>query len=192
MSELSDAQQAILGATSNVATPEPDWTQLTPSKLSDVQIDHLLEVLRTEKYDRAFSRADPEALMAMCFDSMFTRTGQATPPELHHGVIVCAGSRIPKSKTSHSCCFVAIDNSMCWESEFVIADTMEGASTEKDTKLQAATLVQAQEGMKVAYLPCSWSLGKHALKRSDAKYFRVVDGELEPASAYSVETHWSR
>lgn len=111
------------------------------------QLSTTIEVLRGEQIRRALEESDPVAVAEDAFtDSGFDGRGNPAAPYLHRGLLVCPGMKAEKSKTSHDCVFVSLDDSWAWEHPDAIFDEMRQLPGTKVVR-RSVTIFAAYEGM---------------------------------------------
>jgi len=90
--------------------------------MSDDDVHHLAEVVRQVQIERAIASGDHDAIIAAGFESGFGRDGLGVLPWVQAGVIVCPGAMVSKSKTSHRCRFVSVDDVWVWDSGLLLRE----------------------------------------------------------------------
>jgi len=113
---------------------------------SDEALEVTIAVLRSEQQRRALVAGDVDALVAEAFERAFDRTGRAGLPFLHDGLLICPGSKVSRSKSSHDCTFVSLDAGWVWEHPDVAADS--GITLPGGKIHQFVTVIPAFEAMK--------------------------------------------
>lgn len=192
---LTPTQQKLLSLTGDFAETSQQVKQafsvekFDMSALTTPQIHALMQRLSVEVQTRALEEMDPDALLGYVWENMFSASGAALPPIIMNGILLCAGHRIVKSGTTHTCAFVNINDTWCWEYGDLVAEpTIRGYPNRPEGSLQSAALISVKEGDRVAMLPCNASMGKHKLIKTQARYYEVRGGELEPSYSYEVKT----
>ena len=101
-----------IGHTGTMATPgdDPETVVEYVRALPDDDLHHLAEVVRQVQIERAIGNGDHDAIIAAGFESGFGRDGLGVLPWVEGNVIVCPGGVVSKSKTSHRCRFVSVDD----------------------------------------------------------------------------------
>ncbi len=88
--------------------------------LGDDELHRLAEVVRRVQIERAIGNGDHDAIIASAFETGFGRDGLGVLPWVEGSVVVCPGGLVAKSKTSHRCRFVSVDDVWVWDSGLVI------------------------------------------------------------------------
>lgn len=147
--------------------------------LSDAELAGLLASVRAEVQRRAIDAADPQALAEHGFREGFRADGLPRDPWIMNGVLVCPGSRIDKSATSHDCGFVRVDDEWVWETESKIDDIIRKIAGRK-VEMRSVTLVAVMDGMTVDLIYATARTGVHKMKSS--RSFVVNGASLELVS----------
>ncbi len=100
----------------------PDDVVRSVKALSDDDLHHLAEVVRQVQIERAIDNGDHDAIITAGFESGFGRNGLGVLPWEEGSVIVCPGGMVSKSKTSHRCRFVSVDDVWVWESGLLLRE----------------------------------------------------------------------
>jgi len=80
------------------------------------------EIVRQVQIERALDRGDHDAIIARAFEVGFGDDGLAEPPWIEADVIVCPGGLVAKSRTSHRCRFVSVDDAWVWDSGLLMRE----------------------------------------------------------------------
>lgn len=151
--------------------------------MSDLDLWELAALVRAEQARRLREVADPHTLTSEAFGRGFNTQGVALEPVLISGMIVCHGSRIDKSASSHECSFVKIDDQWVWESPNLVSDDVRNAA-ERRVIMKSVSLVPAIEGTKVDFISSRCKSGVHEMRKCVS--FEVADGALVPVSSRTV------
>ena len=151
---------------------------MVPS-LSDVDLAAMIAECQSQLHERALASCDPEALMDEAHKHGFNARGMPYDPYLvgeeGSGILVCMGTRIDKSSTSHDCSFVSVDDEWVWEHEDIIEEEIRRPAGPKPV-MRSVTLIPAHEGMKFDVVTCTASMNVHNVKH--VKSFEVRDRQL--------------
>ena len=90
---------------------------MTADELHDVA-----EAVRRTQIERALDRGDHDAFIAEAFDVGFGGDGLGVVPWVHADVIVCPGGLVSKSRSSHRCRFVSVDDVWVWDSGLLMRE----------------------------------------------------------------------
>lgn len=188
---LSSIQQKLLGASddeviSQVRDAPVDVMGLDLSHLTVPQMHSLIRRLSNEVQARTLKEMDPDALLKHIWENLFTRAGASMPPIIMNGMLLCAGHRVFRTGQNHTCAFVNVNDTWVWEHSDLEHTVIRGMDGKPEGSLMSAALLPVSEGDRVAYLPCTASMGAHKLIKNQAKYYEVKAGELEPSYSYEV------
>lgn len=188
--KLTPGQAAILeGVIDEPATEAGTSVTRAPltsiSDLSDGEIATLVGLLLQEQQERAVREADPEALTADGFRTLFNSRGDAIEPVLVGGILMCAGSLKNTSATSHICSFVHVDDHWCWDHPDALNDEVRKIPAQGREHQRSITLVPVTEGAKIDFVTCKMTPREgHKAKKSVS--YTVTNGELEITDTRSV------
>lgn len=144
-------------------------------EIPDAELEGLIMMSINEQKRRALAEGDINALTEEAFEKGFLSNGLPRDPWMRNGLLVCMGSRIDKSGTSHVCGFAHIGESWVWESEDKIHDTIRNIPGPK-SQMRSATIVGAYEGMELDLITCRTRGGIHEMVSN--KSFTIKNGEL--------------
>lgn len=153
------------------------------SSLSDLDLWELAALVRAEQVKRLIEVADPSTLTSEGFERGFSSQGHALEPIVISGMIVCYGSRIDKSASSHDCSFVKIDDEWVWDSPDLVTDDVR-TTAERRVSMRSVSLVPAIEGTKVDFISSKCKSGIHEMRKCSS--FEVKDGVLVAVSSRTV------
>jgi hypothetical protein len=89
---------------------DPELVLAQVRGLPDDELHNLAEVVRQVQIERAIGNGDHDAIIAAAFDTGFGRDGLGVLPWVEGNVVVCPGGIISKSKSSHRCRFISVDD----------------------------------------------------------------------------------
>jgi hypothetical protein len=148
-----------------------------PTALTDLELAAVSTAVVQEQHRRALEAADIEAIVKQAFEDGFApSTGLPRDPWLHGGLLICPGSRIDKSATSHECGFVSIGERWVWESEDKVHDVVRNLPGPRPV-MRSVSIVAPWEGMEVDLVISRMRTGVHTMK--NARSFVVTNGKLE-------------
>lgn len=135
-------------------TPSPTFTAVTsPGELGrwpNEQLHVALESIKAELKRRALASGDLDAQAQIAFTQTgFDAAGWALEPTIVNGMLICTGAKRIKSRASHDCVFVSIDEQWAWNHPDAVYDEMRTLTTGNKTIVQSVTLLPAIPGMEV-------------------------------------------
>lgn len=86
------------------------------------ELHDLAEAVRQVHIERAVESGDHDAIIARAFEIGFGRDGLGVLPWIDGDVIVCSGGLVSKSRTSHRCRFVSVDDVWVWDSGLLLRE----------------------------------------------------------------------
>jgi len=164
-------------------TDDPDTAVELAAKLSDDLLDHVIEACRDESRRRAVALGDHQALVDEAFEQGFGRDGLGVDPWIHDRVIVCPGGLAAKSRTTHRCRFVSVDEVWIWDSVELIHEEKR-SNPGRDSGFRAVALLPVVEGMVIDVVTGRSSRGQHSV--DGATSYLVSRGRLVEVPHRSV------
>lgn len=164
------------------ATP-PDEVERRVRELSDDDLHHLAEVVRQVQVERAIDSGDQDAIIAAGFESGFGRDGLGVLPWVEGSVIVCPGAIVSKSKTSHRCRFISVDDAWVWESGLLLREDKRSSPGTQEG-FRAIALVPLVDGTELDVVTGKARSGQHSVDHVVS--YEVRSGELVEVSQRNV------
>jgi hypothetical protein len=158
---------------------------MSSSELSE----HIAEALE-EQRRRAAGDGDFDAISEPYFTSGFDRQGVAKTPEILGDLLLCFGSIIEKSSTSHDCVFVHIGEHWVWEHPDVMHDSVRKRPERGREHQRSVTLLPAFEGLEFDVVTSRMRQSAHRMQSSHS--YRVSGGKLELISTREVSAQQHR
>ncbi|MDW3216998.1 MAG: hypothetical protein R8F63_00185 [Acidimicrobiales bacterium] len=164
-------------------TDDPDTAVELAAKLNDEVLHHLAEALHDEARRRAIAAGDHAALIAEVFETGFGRDGLGVDPWIEGDVVVCPGAMVAKSKSSHRCRFVSVDDVWIWESGELIQEDKRSNPGPEDG-FRAVALLPILNGMTLDVVTGRARGGQHSVDRATS--YVVRRGKLVEVSQRNV------
>ena len=139
------------------------------------ELHHIAEAVRQVQIERAIRSGDHDALIARGFETGFGRDGLAMTPWTEGDVIVCPGGMVSKSRSSHRCRFVSVDDVWVWESGLLLREDKRSSPGAEDG-FRAVALVPLVDGITLDVVTGRARSGGHAVEHVVS--FEVRAGEL--------------
>lgn len=152
-------------------------------RLDDDELANLGEVVLQLQRERAMARGDLDALIANAFEVGFGRDGLGTQPWVDGNVIVCPGAILSKSRSSHRCRFISVDDTWIWESGELIREDKR-SSPGVDDGFRAVGLVPVLNGLTLDVVTGKARAGQHSVDQVTS--YEVRRGELVEVSQRRV------
>ena len=162
-----------------------DPEQLIAS-LRDMSVDdlhHVAESVRQVQIERAIDSGDHDAIIARAFEIGFGRDGLGVLPWVDGDVIVCPGGLVSKSRTSHRCRFVSVDDLWVWDSGLLLREDKRSSPGVADG-FRAVALIPVVDGSEIDVVSGRARSGSHAVEHVVSYEVRV--GELVEVSQRDV------
>jgi len=126
----------------------PDEVVRQVRALGDDELHNLAEVVRQVQIERAIDNGDHDAIVAAAFEVGFGRDGLGVLPWVEGSVVVCPGGLVSKSKTSHRCRFVSVDDVWVWDSGLLLREDKRSAPGTEEG-FRAIALVPVVDGTEL-------------------------------------------
>ncbi len=176
---IEPASQRRVNAAARLLNGEPDDAVRVFTRCSDDELANLGEVVRQLQRERAVARGDLDDIIAAGFDTGFGSDGLGVLPWAEGNVIVCPGGIISKSRTSHRCRFVSVDDTWIWESSELIREDKRSSPGPIDG-FRAVALLPLMNGITLDVVSGKARGGQHSVDRVVS--FEVRRGELVEVS----------
>lgn len=153
--------------------------------LPDRALHELAAAVRDELAQRAIDFGDHDAILERAFETGFGRDGLATRPWVSEHVVVCPGGLVGKSRASHRCRFVSVNDTWIWECPELIRE--EKRSTPGTGHgFRAVALLPVIEGMGLDLVSGRLKQGQHRVDKVIS--FEVRRGELVEVAQRDVSS----
>ena len=126
---------------------------------------------------------DLDQIIANAFEVGFGRDGLGTLPWVEGELIVCPGAIVSKSKTSHRCRFISVDDTWIWESGELLREDKRSSPGVEDG-FRAIALLPLVDGMELDVVSGKARAGQHSVDRVVS--YEVRQGELLEVSQRTV------
>ncbi len=151
--------------------------------MGDEELHDLAEVVRQVQIERAIGAGDQDAIIAAAFEVGFGRDGLGVLPWVEGSVIVCPGGTVAKSKSSHRCRFVSVDDVWVWDSGLLLREDKR-SSPGTDEGFRAIALVPIVDGTELDVVSGRARSGRHSVEHVVS--YEVRGGELVEVSQRTV------
>ena len=153
--------------------------------LSDAELHDLTKVVRQVQIERAITSGDHEAIIANAFENGFGRNGLGLLPWVEGNVVVCPGGLVAKSRASHRCRFVSVDDVWVWDSGLLLREDKRSTPGVQNG-FRAVALVPLVDGMALDVVAGRARSGQHSVDQVVS--YEVRDGLLYEVSQRNVAT----
>jgi hypothetical protein len=157
--------------------------------MSDDEVHDLAEVVRQVQIERAIANGDHDAIINAAFEVGFGRDGLGVLPWVEGTVIVCPGGMTAKSKSSHRCRFVSVDDVWVWDCGLLLREDKR-SSPGTDEGFRAIALVPLVDGTELDVVSGKARGGQHSVEHVVS--YEVRSGELVEVSQRNVAAAHSR
>ena len=147
------------------------------------ELHNVAESVRQVQIERAIESGDHDAIIARAFEIGFGRDGLGVLPWIDGDVIVCPGGLVSKSRSSHRCRFVSVDDVWVWDSGLLLReDKRSSPGTEEG--FRAIALVPLVDGTGLDVVTGKARSGQHSVDHVVS--YEVRGGELVEVSQRTV------
>lgn len=161
----------------------PDDVVRVVDRLDADQLSNLAAVVAQVQRERAVARGDLDAIIAAAFESGFGNDGLGHQPWIEGTVIVCPGGLVSKSRASHRCRFVSVDDTWVWESHELIREDKRSTPGVHDG-FRAVALLPVLDGMALDVVQGRSRGGQHSVDQVVS--YEVRRGELVEVAQRTV------
>ncbi len=161
----------------------PETVVAQVRSMSDDDLHHLADVVRQVQIERAIDDGDHDAIIAAGFESGFGRDGLGVLPWVEGSVIVCPGGMVSKSRTSHRCRFVSVDDVWVWDSGLLLREDKRSSPGTQEG-FRAIALVPLVDGTGLDVVTGKARSGQHSVDHVVS--YEVRGGELVEVSQRNV------
>jgi hypothetical protein len=151
--------------------------------LSTDDLQQLAEAVRQVQIERAITSGDHEAIIARAFETGFGRDGLGVLPWVEAEVVVCPGAIITKSRSSHRCRFISVDDVWVWDCGLLLREEKRSSPGTTDG-FRAVALIPIVDGTELDVVSGRARTGSHAVEHVVS--FEVRAGELVEVSQRDV------
>jgi hypothetical protein len=171
------------------STGDPEAIVERVRAMSDDEVHDLAEVVRQVQIERAIASGDHDAIIKAAFEVGFGRDGLGVLPWVEGTVIVCPGGMTAKSKSSHRCRFVSVDDVWVWDCGLLLREDKR-SSPGTDEGFRAIALVPLVDGTELDVVSGKARGGQHSVEHVVS--YEVRSGELVEVSQRNVTAAHSR
>ena len=172
-----------INAAAKLLTGHPDDVVRVLDRLSVNELVNVGEAVRQLQRERAVARGDLDEIIANAFEIGFGSDGLGLLPWIEGDVVVCPGGLISKSRTSHRCRFVSVDDIWIWESAELIREDKRSTPGTHDG-FRAVALLPVLNGMELDVVSGKARSGQHSVDRVVS--YEIRAGELFEVSQRTV------
>ncbi len=152
--------------------------------MSDSELHDMAEIVRQVQIERAVGNGDEDAIIANAFETAFGRDGLGVLPWVEGNVVVCPGGMVSKSKASHRCRFVSVDDTWIWESHLLLREDKR-SSPGTDEGFRAVALLPLVDGTGLDVVTGKARQGQHSVDHVVS--YEIRGGELVEVSQRTVQ-----
>lgn len=155
--------------------------------MSDDEVHHVAESVRQVQIERAVAAGDVDTLVARAFEVGFGRDGLGVSPWIERNddseLLMCPGGLVSKSRTSHRCRFVSVDDVWVWDSGLLLREDKR-SSPGVDDGFRAIAVLPVIDGTELDVVTGRARTGGHAVEHVVS--YVVRKGELVEVSQRDV------
>ncbi len=152
-------------------------------EMSADELHNLAEAVRQVQIERAITAGDQDAIIGRAFEVGFGRDGLGVLPWVEGDLIVCPGGMVSKSRTSHRCRFVSVDDVWIWDSGLLLREDKRSSPGTTDG-FRAIALLPLVDGTELDVVSGRARSGGHSVEHVVS--YEVRAGELVEVSQRDV------
>lgn len=131
-------------------------------QMSGDDLHNLAEAVRQVQIERAVASGDHDAVIAQAFENGFGRDGLGMLPWIEGDAIVCPGGLVTKSRSSHRCRFISVDDVWVWDSGLLIREDKR-SSPGVEEGFRAIALIPVVDGTELDVVTGKARSGGHSV-----------------------------
>lgn len=166
-----------------VLAGDPTRVPIVLARLDAGALTSLDVAVQDEVRRRAVEAGDDDAVIADAFDTGFGRDGLAVLPWIEGAFVVCPGSLVSSSRTSHRCRFVSVNDTWVWDCAELIREEKRSSPGAKDG-FRAVALVPAHEGLALDVVSGKLRSGQHSVDKVVS--FQIRQGTLTEVAQRTI------
>jgi len=164
---------------------DPDELIASLRTMTADELHNLAEAVRQVQIERAVESGDHDAIIARAFEIGFGRDGLGVLPWVEGDVIVCPGGLVSKSRTSHRCRFISVDDVWVWDSGLLLREDKRSSPGVEDG-FRAVALLPVVDGTELDVVSGRARSSGHSVEHVVS--YEVRGGELVEVSQRDVAT----
>lgn len=151
--------------------------------MSSDELHRVAEAVRQVQIERALDRGDHDAIISRAFEVGFGRDGLAEQPWVEADVLVCPGGLVSKSRSSHRCRFVSVDDAWVWDSGLLMREDKRSTPGAQNG-FRAVALLPVVDGMALDVVTGRARSSGHSVEHVVS--YEVRGGDLVEVSQRNV------
>ncbi|WP_394942817.1 hypothetical protein [uncultured Ilumatobacter sp.] len=183
---MSDGFDELTAGLHELATAQRDAVIAMLSYLTDDDLHRVAEIVRQVQTERAVVGGDHDAIIGAAFETGFGRDGLGVLPWTEGDLIVCPGGLVSKSRASHRCRFVSVNNCWIWASGHLLREDKR-SSPGTDEGFRAIALLPLVDGLELDVVSGRARQGQHSVE--NVVSYEVRSGELIEVSRRAVNSN---
>jgi hypothetical protein len=169
---MSDGFDELTAGLHELATAQRDAVIAMLSYLTDDDLHRVAEIVRQVQTERAVVGGDHDAIIGAAFETGFGRDGP--------------GGLVSKSRASHRCRFVSVNNCWIWASGHLLREDKR-SSPGTDEGFRAIALLPLVDGLELDVVSGRARQGQHSVE--NVVSYEVRSGELIEVSRRAVNSN---
>ena len=154
--------------------------------LDDDDLHHVAEKVRQLQTERAVNGGDLDAIIGAAFEIGFGRDGLGVLPWVEGNLVICPGGMVSKSRASHRCRFVSVDDCWIWDCAMLLREEKR-SSPGTDEGFRAIALLPLVDGLGLDVVSGRARQGQHSVEHVVS--YEVRSGELVEVSQRTVKSN---
>lgn len=152
------------------------------------QLHHVAESVRQIQMERAIVAGDLDAVIGRAFEVGFGRDGLGVQPWVEEvgvdgAIVVCPGGLVSKSRTSHRCRFISVDDVWVWDSGLLMREDKRSSPGVEDG-FRAIAIIPAVDGTELDVVTGRARTGGHSVEHVVS--YEIRHGQLVEVSQRDI------
>lgn len=161
--ENEPATQRRVNSAARILAGDPGDAIRVLARLDSDELAHVGESVLQIQRERAIAAGDQDQIIEEAFESAFGGDGLGAPPWIEGEVIVAPGCIINKSRSSHRCRFVSVNDTWVWDSIEVIREDKRSLPGDGNNGFQSVALLPVLNGMALDVVSGKARSGQHSV-----------------------------
>lgn len=172
-----------INAAARLLAGHPDDVMRVLGRLEPAELANVAEAARQTQQERAVASGDLDQIVARAFEIGFGNDGLGLLPWVEGEIVVCPGAIVARSKSSHRCRLVSVDDVWIWDSPQLVREDKR-SNPGDDEGFRAVGLIGLVDGTELDVVTGKARRSLHSVDRVVS--YQIRAGELVEVSQRDV------
>ena len=183
MSDVEPVSTRRVNAAAKILAGHPDDVLRVLERLDGPELSNVAEAVQQIQRQRAVDDGDHDNIIDQAFEEGFGRDGLGHLPWIEGSVVVCPGGIITKSRSSHRCRFISVNDNWVWDCGELLREDKRSTPGALDG-FRAIALVPVIDGMELDVVSGRARSGQHQVDKVIS--FKIKRGKLVEVAQRNV------